>query len=268
MIRLLENATGRMGLIRRARGFSNEINPERGFFDVMVDRYGLSLDIFEGSLDLIPREGPLICVANHPYGILDGLMMCHILSRCRRDFRIMAHSVFDRAPEIAAHLLPISFDANAAALQLNLQTRQNARHYLGSGGAVGIFPGGTVSTGARPFSRPLDPGWRSFTARMIARSDAQVVPIYFDGQTSRIFQLASHLHSTLRVGLLMSEFRARVDTPVRVAIGKPIGRDQLGPLAADSKSMMDFLRKATYDLAPEPVGASELGFEFEEHHRA
>jgi putative hemolysin len=268
MIRLMENSTGRLRLIRRAAGFEDEVGAGRSFFDVMAKRYGLSLDVMAGSLDLIPQDGPVIFIANHPYGILDGLMLGHIMGRTRDDFRIMAHSVFNRAPDLNRHLLPISFDDDRAALALNLATRRSALDHLGEGGAVGIFPGGTVSTAARPFSRPMDPVWRSFTARMIAKSRAQVVPVYFDGHTSRLFQIASHLHQTLRMGLLIQEFRARVDTPVRVAIGKPLGRDVLDPLAADAKAMMDFLRKATYELSPEPLVATELGFEFEERKRA
>lgn len=268
LIRLMENSTGRLGLIRLASGYEEDMRSGRSFFDVMADRYGLSLEITSGSLANIPRHGPVILIANHPYGILDGLMMGRMLSQARGDFRIVAHSVFRRAPDLGKHLLPISFDADKAALALNIQTRKTALDYLGQGGAIGIFPGGTVSNAARPFSKPLDPVWRSFTARMIAKSDATVVPVYFDGHTSRMFQIASHLHSTLRMGLLIKEFRKRVDTPVRVAIGAPITRDILNPLSKDGKAMMDFLRKATYELSQEPDRASELGFEFEERHRA
>lgn len=268
MIRLMENTTGRIGLIKRASGYENDIAAGASFFDVMVQRYGLTLDIVGGSFDNIPRTGPVIFLANHPYGILDGLMLGHMMSRSRGDFKIMAHSVFNRAPALNRNLLPISFDEDKAALALNLHTRKVALEYLGQGGAVGIFPGGTVSTAAKPFSKPMDPGWRSFTARMIGKSDATVVPIYFDGHTSRLFQIASHLHYTLRMGLLIKEFRKRVDTPVRVVIGDPIGRNVLDPLAKDAKAMMDFLRKATYELSPDPARSFDLGFEFEDRHRA
>jgi putative hemolysin len=268
LIRLMENSTGRLRLIKRARGYEDEVGAGRTFFDVMADRYGLSLDVVGGSLRNIPRDGPLIMIANHPYGILDGLMLGHMLSTTRGDFKIMANAVFNRAPDLYRHLLPIDFGTTKEALALNLATRRTALDYLGQGGAIGIFPGGTVSTAAKPFSRPMDPGWRSFTARMVAKSDATVVPVYFDGHTSRLFQIASHLHSTLRMGLLIKEFRKRVDTPVRVVIGDPIGRDVLDPLARDGKQMMDFLRKATYELSPEPLRSYDLGFEFEERHRA
>ncbi len=268
MIKLMENTTGRLRLIKRADGYEKEVASGRDFWAVMVERYGLSLDVVGGALSNIPKDGPLILIANHPYGILDGLMMGHILSQTRGDFRILANQVFRKAEDLNRIILPISFDDTKEAMKLNLQTRKTSLDYLGQGGAIGIFPGGTVSTAATPFSHPMDPGWRGFTARMVAKSNATVVPLFFDGHTSRLFQIASHLHYTLRMGLLIKEFKKRVDTPVRVVVGDPIGRDVLDPLATDTRKMMDFLRKATYELSPKPLKSYDYGYEFEERHRA
>ncbi|WP_299636139.1 lysophospholipid acyltransferase family protein [uncultured Ruegeria sp.] len=268
VIRLMENTTGRLRLIKRADGYEKEVAKGRDFWSVMVDRYGLTLDVVGGALANIPKEGPLILIANHPYGILDGLMMGHILSQTRGDFRILANRVFRKAEDLNRIVLPVSFDDTKEALKLNLDTRKTALNYLGDGGAIGIFPGGTVSTGVNPFAYPMDPGWRGFTARMVAKSNATVVPVFFDGHTSRLFQIASHMHNTLRMGLLIKEFKKRVDTPVNVVIGAPIGRDILDPLGKDARKMMDFLRKATYELSPTPLKSYDYGYEFEERHRA
>lgn len=267
VIRAIENSTGRLGLIRRARGYEHEVAAGRSFWEVMAARYGLRLEVTAGALENIPATGPLVVVSNHPYGILDGLMLGLLLDRARGDFRILAHNVFKRAQELNRIILPISFDETKEAVALNLRTRAEALAYLAEGGAIGVFPGGTVSTAARPFGRPMDPGWRNFTAKMIARSGATVVPVFFEGHNSRLFQLMSHLHPTLRVALLIKEFRARVGGTVRVAIGDPIPAAVLAPLRSDAKQMMDFLRRATYDLSPEPLRSYEYGFEFEEKHK-
>lgn len=267
LIRLMENTTGRLGLIKRAQGYEVDVAAGQAFFTVMWERYGLSLEAVHGSLDNIPAKGPLIVIANHPYGILDGLTLGHILEERRRDFRILANSVFRKAEEVKRVVLPISFENTKEALALNIQTRKSSLQYLAAGGAIGVFPGGTVSTAAKPFSKPMDPGWRSFTARMIAKSGATVLPIYFHGHTSRLFQIASHMHTTLRMGLLIKEFGRRVDTPVRISIGEPITPERLAPVAKDSKAMMDFLRKATYELSSDPRKQFDLGYEFEERHR-
>jgi putative hemolysin len=268
MIRVMENATGRLELIKRASGYDDEVRLGRDFWQVIVERYGLNLRVVGGSLDLIPREGPLILIANHPYGILDGLMMGHILSLVRGDFRIMAHRVFRKAEDLERVILPISFDDTKEALALNIETRKTALAYLAQGGAIGIFPGGTVSTAAKPFGRPMDPGWRSFTARMIAKSEATVVPVFFDGHNSRLFQLMSHLHTTLRMGLLIKEFRARLNSPVDVVVGQPIPRAALDGYAGDARAMMNFLRETTYGLSPRPLDPAARGFEFEQRHRS
>ncbi len=264
LIRMLENTTGRLSLIRRAKGYEADIARGVPFWDVMVDRYGLSLDITGGALDNIPRTGPLIVIANHPYGILDGLILGHILQRTRGDFRILANSVFRRAEALNKVLLPISFDATREATLLNLETRATALRYLGEGGAIGIFPGGTVSTAAKPFGPPMDPSWRNFTAKMIAKSNATIVPLFFEGHNSRLFQIASHLHYTLRLGLLIKEFRSRTDAPVRLVIGDPIPRDSLG---SDPTAMMETLRRATYALSPRQLRSYAPGYEFEARYK-
>ncbi|MEQ9694005.1 lysophospholipid acyltransferase family protein [Shimia sp. SDUM112013] len=268
VIRVMENATGRIGLIKRAEGYEHEVAAGRDFWAVMKERYGLELEVVGGSLDNIPKHGPLIAIANHPYGILDGLMLGHILSETRGDFRILANQVFNKAEDINRIILPVSFDTTKEAIKLNLNTRKVALDYLKQGGAIGIFPGGTVSTAVTPFGQPLDPGWRGFTARMVAKSGAAVVPIFFDGTTSRLFQIASHLHVTLRMGFLIREFKKRVDTPVRVVIGKPIDPQAVRARASDTKALMDFLRDETYALSPRPIPANGYGFEFEEKYRA
>jgi putative hemolysin len=264
VIRILENATGRLALIRRAAGYDAEIAQGRSFWDVIPERYGLSLHVSGGDLATIPRTGPLVIIANHPFGILDGLMMGHLLNRSRGDFRILANSVFRRAPALDAVLLPISFDQTREATALNLQTRARAIDYLAGGGAIGIFPGGTVSTAATPFARPLDPGWRNFTAKLIARSGATVIPVFFEGHNSRLFQLASHLHYNLRLGLLIKEFRRRVDEPVRIVVGQPIPSETL---QADPNALMESLRRATYALSPIPLPSYDRGLEFEARYK-
>ena len=267
LIRVLENVTGRLGLIKRAEGYEKEMATGRVFWDVIVERYGLSLEVVGGALTNIPANGPLILIANHPYGILDGLMMGHIMNQVRGDFRILANSVFGRAEALNKVLLPISFEESKEAIKLNLQTRSQALDYLAEGGAIGVFPGGTVSTAVKPFAHPMDPGWRNFTAKMIARSDATVVPIFFEGHNSRLFQLASHVHSTLRLALLIKEFRARINEPVRIVVGEPIPASRLEKYKGDPKGMMEYLRRCTYELSPKPLKTMDYGFEFEEKYR-
>jgi putative hemolysin len=268
VIRTLENLSGRPQLIARAAGYEAEIAQGRSFWQVIPERYGIDLNITGGSLAHIPANGPLVVIANHPFGILDGLMMGKLLDQLRGDFRILANSVFRRAEELNKVLLPISFEDTKESVKLNLQTRATALEYLSQGGAIGVFPGGTVSTSARAFSKPMDPSWRNFTAKMIAKSGATVVPVFFEGHNSRLFQLASRVHYSLRLGLLINEFKRRVDEPVNVVIGAPVPAQEIAALRGDPNGLMDHLRARTYGLSPEPISAYDLGYEFEAKYRA
>ena len=267
IIRCLENATGRSALLSRAPNLRTNMHSIQNFWHSIMEGYGVTIDVMHGELGDIPADQPFIVVANHPYGILDGLVMGSVLAQSGANFKIIANDIFNKAQEISDKILPISFKNTREAISLNLRTRKNALTHLSHGGAIGIFPGGTVSTSSKLFSQPADPAWRSFTAKMIFKSNALVVPIFFDGNTSRIFQLASHLHPNLRAGLLLREFKLRLDKPVRIVIGKPIPRCRMDRFKNDSRKIMDFLRLETYKLSPNKNQSFDYGYEFEHKHR-
>lgn len=267
IIRSLENATGRSALLSRSPNLRTNMHSIQNFWHSIMEGYGVTIDIMQGELGDIPVDQPFVLVANHPYGILDGLVMGSVLAQSGANFKIIANDIFNKAREISDKILPISFKNTREAISLNLRTRKNALTHLSHGGAIGIFPGGTVSTSSKLFSQPADPAWRSFTAKMIFKSNALVVPIFFDGNTSRIFQLASHLHPNIRAGLLLREFKLRLDKPVRIVIGKPIPRCRMDLFKNDSRKIMDFLRLETYKLSPNKNQTFEYGYEFEHKHR-
>lgn len=264
MISTLENITGRFNLIKRLRRYEEEgkTSADPDVWHTLVNCFGLDLQLQNSGLSNIPKTGPLMLVANHPFGLLDSTIMGYILSQTRLDYRIIAHQVFLKSPHLKPFVLPVYFDDTKQALMANVQTRRQALRTLSNGAAIGIFPGGTVSTSTKPFSKPMDPRWRAFTARLILKSQATVIPVYFDGQNSRLFQLASHVHSTVRLGLLLREFEKRVDTSVRVVIGQPIAQGDIELYANDTPKLMDFLRSRTYSLSPTPLDSYEYGFDF------
>jgi len=255
VIRSIENITGRPRLIRMALGYDEEVERGRDFWEVMQERYRLRIAVDAAAMARIPREGPLVV------GILDGLAMGRILSAARGDFRIMAHQVFHKARDLADVILPINFDDTREGMQANLRTRQEALRYLGQGGCIGIFPGGTVSTSSRWWNRAMDPAWKTFTAKMIQRAQPAVVPVYFEGQNSRLFQIASHINTTLRMALLINEFGDRVGGEVRVRIGEPLPQADLARFRGDGRALMDYLRVSTYRLGADTISDFSYGYD-------
>ena len=108
----------------------------------------MSIEVINASSrDLeIPSKGPLIIIANHPFGIIDGLILCSLTSKFRNDFKIMTHETLQFIPEIRHYILPIEFDdTNKEKIRQNIATAKKAKDHLNSKGALIIFPSGSVS---------------------------------------------------------------------------------------------------------------------------
>jgi putative hemolysin len=166
----------------------------------------------------------------------------------RQDFKVLTNALLNRAEEIKPFLLPIDFEETKAALETNIRSRAEAKALLENGGVLIVFPGGTVSTTPSLLSRRAeDPEWKTFTGRMILQGKAPVVPVFFAGQNSMLFQVASHLSVTLRLSLLFKEVHDRIGDTLAVRIGTRIPYETLKGFT-DRKQMMAYLRDQTYAL--------------------
>jgi len=180
--------------------------------------------------------------------VLDGLIICHLVSRVRKDFRVLTNAVLLRAEEVRTFLLPVDFAETEEALKTNLKTRAEAKSHLMKGGCLVVFPAGGVSTTPTIWhKRAIDTEWKNLTARLIAQSKAPVAPVYFAGQNSRLFQLASHISMTLRLSLLFKEVHDRIGSEVHIRLGDLIPYERIAGIN-DRQSVMDRLKDITYSL--------------------
>jgi putative hemolysin len=251
LIRAVERMTGQPYLKRIYD--DNRANPVKGesFFAAAIRRLDLKIVANEDRLAQWPRTGALVVVANHPFGVLDGLIICHLVSKVRSDFRVLTNSVLLRADEIRSFLLPVDFADTPDALETNLKTRAAAKAHLKNGGCLIVFPAGGVSTTPRIWHRrAVDAEWKTLTARLIVQSRAAVAPVFFAGQNSRLFQLASHISMTLRLSLLFKEVRDRIGSEIQVRIGEAAPFERLSNIETRHDFMRQ-LRDMTYALGAE-----------------
>lgn len=247
-IRIVERLTGQPYL--KWIYEDNRAHPVAGesFWSAAIRRLELKLVYNQDKLAQWPRTGPLVVVANHPFGVLDGLIICEIVSRVREDFRVLTNAVLLRAQEVKTFLLPVDFAETEDALKTNLRTRAEAKSFLLKGGCLVVFPAGGVSTTPTIWhKRAVDTEWKNFTARLIGQAKAPVAPVYFAGQNSRLFQLASHISLTLRLSLLFKEVHDRIGSEVHLRLGDLIAFERLAGID-DRQSFMDLLKDITYSL--------------------
>ncbi len=249
-IRSIEGLSGRDRFTRLYEIWRNDIVGKTDrVFGKMLDLINVDLKV-EGTWPPanIP-EGPIVIVANHPFGIGDGIAVLAIAEQLGRPFRVLINNELLKVPEMAPYSLPVSFEETKEALAINMQTRHEALRLLKEGVTVVIFPAGGVATAKKGFGRAEDLPWKMFPAKLIQAAKANVVPVFFEGQNGRLFHLASKISLTLRVSLLIREFRRLSGSTISARVGQMIPWEELST-HADRKDLLARLFGAVFSMAP------------------
>jgi len=233
-------------------------------FDAALRLLEVRLDLCGADTSGIPREGGLLIVANHPFGILDGLALGQLAMRLRGNAQILTNSLLCQVPEIAPHLLPVDFSGTPEARRLTSATRRRAVDLLADGKVVVMFPAGGIATANAPVTgRACDAEWHPFTGRLSTIPGVTTVPVHVDGQNSRLFQIASHLSYPLRVSLIFHETRRRMGRTLPLVLGQAIPAAELANLPRGD--VAGVLRRRTMDLATRPLRDPDEVFRWPSH---
>jgi len=250
-IRAMEWMTGKITIIRRIRTFERRGPPAgQAFWRACLDVMGVDLLTPDAELRArIPATGPVVLVANHPHGLVDGMILADMIGRVRNDYRILTRALLTGIDESAAsYMIPVPFPHEQDAQKKMLEMRRQAMAHLGAGGLVALFPSGVVATSQSMFGPVVEAEWNVFTAKMIRTSGATVVPVYFSGANSRLYQIANRLSPTLRQGLLLHEIVHSLDKPQRPVLGAPVLPDEVAARCSDPRAFMAWLRARTLAL--------------------
>ena len=250
-IRAIEWATGKLTLLRKIRDFERKGAPTgQAFWPKALEAMGIDITTPDAEVAHIPPTGPLVVVANHPHGLVDGMIMAELIGRVRTDYKILTRSLLTGIPEIAEFLIPVPFPHEDNSRELGLQMRSESMAHLKAGGVIVLFPAGKVASSETWFGPAVEAEWNPFTAKMVMRSGATVLPIRFLGQNTRTYQIANKLSATLRQGLLLHEIRAALNKPQRPVIGAPILPAEIAKWSDNPRGFLAWLRERTLTLQP------------------
>ena len=247
LIGSIELMTGQRKLNKLYQEYQRQKTTDANIWGDAIERLKLNLMCNQNPAFAIPKQGPLILVSNHPFGVLDGLSLCYLASLARSDFKFLAHSTFKKIPEIAPFVLPVDFDGASSALRSNIETKKLAVKHVRSGGAIVIFPAGRVSTRKHPLTEAKDADWKLFCGSLIKKSEASVLPVFFAGENSLLFHLASFVGESMRESLLIFEVVRRMNSDVHAALGELIDYRDLSNIA-DKSELLTYIRDRVYAL--------------------
>lgn len=253
VIRVMEWLTGKIPLLRLIRKFEQEgVISGQPFFTRALQLMQIPVQTPEDQIAKIPPTGPVIVVANHPHGLVDGLVLAELIGKVRTDYKILTRSLLTGIPEIEKFMLPVAFPHEENSQRLNINMRKEAMAHLKDGGVIVLFPAGVVASSETLFGPAIEAEWNPFTAKMILRSGATVVPIFFPGRNTRTYLIANRISATIRQGLLLHEVVKALKKPQSPIIGEPIPSEEITTWTNDPRGFMAWLRDKTLALKPKP----------------
>ncbi|WP_415718481.1 lysophospholipid acyltransferase family protein [Maridesulfovibrio sp.] len=224
---------------------------ERGQVDFVskaLSLLGVNVELDSQELKRIPKSGPSVVVANHPFGVVEGLILMQMLKAVRPDVKIMANFMLGLIPEMKEHLIAVDPFGRKDSHLGNISGLKEAVKWVRSGGMLAVFPAGEVASLNLKGAKVEDPVWSSTVGGIIKRTGASATPVFFHGRNSLLFQAAGMVHPSLRTVLLPRENLKKKTGPVEFAVGNTVSGERLSSF--DSKQeLMEYLRFRTYSLS-------------------
>jgi len=253
-IKIIELLTGKIKLKKLYDQYLLENNSPENFWNDAVKKlkFNLKTNYREGSF--IPKNGRLIIVANHAFGVADGVSLCSVVSNIRQDYKMITHKVLRQADAVKEKIIPIDFSQNRTAMLANIDARKEAEKVLQNDGVIVIFPSGQIATkeDLKLTTKAHDGDWKQFVSKLIIKTKSPVLPSFFEGQNSQLYHIANKMGQTFRYSLLMHELTRKIGDTINLHFGRVIPFsefEKIGNLIDITK----YIRGKTYSLDPKTV---------------
>jgi len=204
-------------------------------------------EVNDDDLAAIPDTGPVLVIANHPFGMIEGVAMGHFVKGRRNDYKVLGTDALGMFPALRPNVIPVRLDSSSTAKVANLSALRNAMHWLDDGHCLGMFPAGEVSHRTWNQWRVTDSPWNRIVAKLARRRDVSVVPIFFHGYNPMLFHLAGLLWPQLRTALLPANVVNKRGLVLQATIGKPVDAPRIAECKRDS-TLTEYLRSRVFML--------------------
>lgn len=236
---------------------ATETMHEKGdFLKTVLDIMEIEYRVSDEDMARLPKEGPCVVVANHPFGGIEGIVLLDLLRQVRPDVKVMANYLLGRMPEMDPYCIYVDPFGSSGSPRKNIRPIKESISWLREGHMLAVFPSGEVSHLDLAKRQVRDPAWSETVGGLIEKAEVPVVPLFFAGRNGNLFQLLGLIHPRCRTAMLPHEVVNKRNRLMHARIGRPIAFKRLSGFN-DRIAMMDYLRFRTYLLANRGTHARE-----------
>ena len=252
LMHMIEHTTGKRKLIKMYQNIMDQDDTGLSFWDRAVAQLDLQIKINGNPLESIPRSGSLLVIANHPFGQIDGLVLGYLIEKIRPDFKLVAWDILHASSYFKEVILPISFKDKYASKRSNYLTLKDSINHLKQGRALAIFPAGETALSNNFLGKAKDAQWKKFTSKIVKATGTPVLPVFFHGQNSRLFQIIGNFNLTLKLSMFFHEICNMIGKDIYLTIGSTLNWADYGS-DMDDNDLIDFLYNETEKLSYQTV---------------
>lgn len=193
-------------------------------------------------------EGAFITVSNHPFGAIDGIMLIDLIASRRPDYKVMVNLILNYIRGMRPNFIavdPLGAD-NPAKRAETLKGIRTAMMHVKSGHPLGFFPAGAMSK-VNKHLKIEDRPWQQNIVRLIQQLNVPIVPVYFHGRNSLIFQILGIIDWRLRTLRLPNEVFAHQRETYHISVGDIITPEEQKQFT-NVEDFGKMLRERTYAL--------------------
>ncbi|MEZ8691062.1 lysophospholipid acyltransferase family protein [Vibrio splendidus] len=215
------------------------------FMHHTLSALNIDYSVSAGATDNIPEQGPVVIVANHPLGAIEGVILADLVGSVRKDVKVLANELLKRLPELDDLFIGVDVFNSKESKRTNAKAIRDANRHLADGGLLIVFPAGEVSSYRKGAKTLTDIEWSKSVAKFVKRHQATTVPIFINGKNSELFYQAGRVHPLLRTALLGRELLNKQATTISISIGSSIPYSEIKSFEKEM-DIVNYLRLNTY----------------------
>jgi len=225
-----------------------EPHKDKRFIETIFNKTNINVNTFFLQNNVFSTNEPLIIVANHPTGLLDGLSILYVLFSENRKVKIVVNYLLKEFAAIDEALGDTFIYVNPFDKEKEKKSSyeglKKIMESLSKKEVVVFFPAADVSKISIKSCAIIDCEWNNTCIKFIKKSNIKIIPIFTHAKNSFAFYLLNTINSKIGLFFIINEFFNKSNSTINLTIGKVVEMSSCD----NEKQLKQKLINSVYDL--------------------